>query len=142
MKHINPPDPWTPEMAALRRELRTLVDLYPTQFETMLRLIAMAGENWRSLLPPQESAGDRPQQATRETLALLLADYRNRLPKTRQQFLEDLVGARFGNAYFVGAFATAETAAYYLKQAEALAKTDPDFDAYVETWRPALREID
>jgi hypothetical protein len=144
--HGPAPDFFSPGFVAVRRWLRKLWDQYPDAFEDVMRAIILNGEHWRKILPPMAGKGTKPQQVTRRMLALLLADFRNwnttHGKGARKDFKASLAenGCRYGNPYFVGKWRTSDAVEKQLRAAENLAKHDVDFDAEVESWRPALME--
>ena len=139
--HGPPPDFFSPGFVAVRRGLRKLWDKYPGAFEDVMRALILNREHWRVILPPSEGKGPKPQQVTRKTLALLLADFRNWEGKgTRKKFKEELSGHRYGHPYFLGKW-TIDGIEKQLRRAEKLAEQDAAFDAEVEFWRRPLMEI-
>jgi hypothetical protein len=131
-----------PDLLLCKRQLRKLYDRYPAAFEYMIARFLRFPDHWRDQLPPFEGSGTKPQQVTRHTLVLLLADYRNR-QGSREEFKEALAqsGCPYGNPYFTGEWRNADTIENHLKAAEALAKKDPDFEADVEDWRGPLLTV-
>ncbi|MDX9973347.1 MAG: hypothetical protein RBU21_10200 [FCB group bacterium] len=114
----------------MRRKLRALYDSDPQAFEECMRSIVSRGDAWRAALPPMETARGKPIQVSDASLAMLLADYRNRPSGvSRDEFLDALArkGCAYGNPYFVGEWRNAETIRTHLKNAEKKAREDSSF---------------
>lgn len=136
------PDWFSPGFVAVRRALRELWDKYPEAFPEVMRMTGARETQWRKMLPPIEKGdGDKVLQATRETRAWLLADYRRRGTTSREKFCADLVGERYGHRYFVGKFKSEDAVLWHLKEALKLARNDPHFKREVEEWEMALGEV-
>jgi hypothetical protein len=126
------------------RMFRELYDRYPKETGFLVRNIQLAGNHWLDLFPPIEKVNGRPIEVSVETLAMLLADYRNAQARNirQQEFLVTLAAkhCRFGNHYFESMWCNADTIATHLKAARKRAKSDPQFEAEVRFYERALAE--
>ena len=123
-------------LLAFAAKLRKLYDDHPKEFEIYVALFQMSGKSWRENLPPLGGVRGKPRKISEETLAQLLAEYRNRQSRgeSRGQFLEGQVERRLFEAYSATQWQTLEAVEWHLKQAEKKFKREPDFANSVNSW--------
>jgi hypothetical protein len=120
----------------MRRRLRQLFDEDPEAFTRAIEDLQRAGKHWPKQLPPIPR-----KQITRQTQAMLLADYENRSCHGRQvkkdEWLRERAktGLRYGHAYGEYRWNTADAIWQQVKEAKRLARSDPTFASLVAAYR-------
>lgn len=132
-----------PRGRQMRRMFREAYERDEDAFAEVLTELMSAGEHWRNLLPPIEKKNSRTARIGRQTLAQLLADYRNRPGNcSREAFLQKLAeeGCRYGSTYREAVWRTADAIESALKDAQSLYNSDADFMGEVEQYQDIFRE--